>query len=147
MLEVTEHTAITDYPAFRAAMAALGPKVELAVDDAGVGFASLRHILELNPAFVKLDRWLIADLESDEARQAMIVGLGHFANVTGCRLIAEGIETDLELIALRALDIRLGQGYLLGRPLPVDEVGRPSPARVGTATPVKREPRQNSQST
>jgi len=147
VLEVTEHTAITDYPAFRAAMAALGPKVELAVDDAGVGFASLRHILELNPAFVKLDRWLIADLESDEARQAMIVGLGHFADVTGCRLIAEGIETDLELIALRALDIRLGQGYLLGRPLPVDEVGRPSPARVGTATPVKREPRQNSQST
>jgi EAL domain-containing protein (putative c-di-GMP-specific phosphodiesterase class I) len=147
VLEVTEHTAITDYPAFRAAMAALGPKVELAVDDAGVGFASLRHILELNPAFVKLDRWLIADLESDEARQAMIVGLCHFANVTGCRLIAEGIETDLELIALRALDIRLGQGYLLGRPLPVDEVGRPSPARVGTATPVKREPRQNSQST
>ena len=137
VLEVTEHTAITDYPAFRAAMAALGPKVELAVDDAGVGFASLRHIVELNPAFVKLDRWLIADLESDEARQAMIVGLGHFAHVTGCRLIAEGIETDIELIALRDLAIELGQGYLLGRPLPVDETRRP-PARLGAATPVTR---------
>jgi len=56
-------------------MAALGPKVKLAVDDAGAGFASLRHILELRPAFVKLDRWLVAGLDSDDARQAMIVGL------------------------------------------------------------------------
>jgi PAS domain S-box-containing protein len=121
VLEVTEHTAIADYPAFRAAMAALGPNVELAVDDAGVGFASLRHILELHPAFVKLDRWLIADLESDEARKAMIVGLRHFASSTGCRLIAEGIETDREFAALRSLQIGLGQGYLLGRPLPIAE--------------------------
>ena len=131
MLEVTEHTAITDYPAFRAAMAALGPKVELAVDDAGTGFASLRHIVELRPAFVKLDRSLIAGLESDEARQAMIVGLCHFADVTGCRLIVEGIETDRELAVLRALAIELGQGYLLGRPLPVDEAGGPGAARPG----------------
>ncbi|MGA3031569.1 MAG: EAL domain-containing protein [Candidatus Limnocylindrales bacterium] len=120
VLEVTEHAAIADYPAFRAAMADLGPKVELAVDDAGTGFASLRHIVELRPAFVKLDRSLIAGLESDDARQAMIVGLGHFAHVTGCRLIVEGIETDRQLVVLRALALELGQGYLLGRPLPLE---------------------------
>ena len=124
VLEVTEHTAIADYPAFRAAMAKLGPKVELAVDDAGAGFASLRHILELRPAFVKLDRSLVTGLESDYARQAMIVGLRHFAHETGCRLIAEGIETDRELAILRDLDIQLGQGYLLGRPLPVAAAGQ-----------------------
>jgi EAL domain-containing protein (putative c-di-GMP-specific phosphodiesterase class I) len=122
VLEVTEHAAVADYPAFRAAMAELGPKVRLAVDDAGAGFASLRHILELRPAFVKLDRWLVADLESDDARQAMIVGLRHFARSTGCRLIAEGIETDRELAVLRTLDIPLGQGFLLGRPLPIAAV-------------------------
>jgi PAS domain S-box-containing protein len=122
VLEVTEHTAITDYPAFRAAMTALGPNVEFAVDDAGTGFASLRHIVELRPKFVKLDRSLIAGVESDEARQAMIVGLCHFASVTGCRLIVEGIETANELTVLRALTIELGQGYLLGRPLPVEGV-------------------------
>ena len=119
VLEVTEHTAIEDYSVFREAMAALGPNVRLAVDDAGAGFASLRHILELRPAFVKLDRWLVAGLESDDARQAMIVGLRHFARATGCRLIAEGIETEGELAVLKALDIPLGQGYLLGRPVPV----------------------------
>jgi EAL domain-containing protein (putative c-di-GMP-specific phosphodiesterase class I) len=119
VLEVTEHAAIADYPAFRAAMDAFGPEVEFAVDDAGTGFASLRHIVELRPAFVKLDRSLMAGIESDEARQAMIVGLCHFAHVTGCRLIVEGIETNSELTVLRALTIELGQGYLLGRPLPV----------------------------
>jgi PAS domain S-box-containing protein len=123
VLEVTEHTAITDYQAFRTAMAALGPNVKLAVDDAGVGFASLRHILELRPAFVKLDRWLVAGLESDEARSAMIVGLCHFARSTGCRLIAEGIETKSEEAVLQSLGIRLGQGFLLGRPLPVGDAG------------------------
>jgi EAL domain-containing protein (putative c-di-GMP-specific phosphodiesterase class I) len=71
---------------------------------------------------VKLDRSLIAGVESDEARQAMIVGLCHFASVTGCRLIVEGIETANELTVLRALTIELGQGYLLGRPLPVEGV-------------------------
>jgi PAS domain S-box-containing protein len=122
VLEVTEHAPIADYAAFRAAMAALGPKVEFAVDDTGTGFASLRHIVELRPAFVKLDRSLMAGLESDEARQAMIVGLCHFARATGCRLIVEGIETEGELTVLRALTIELGQGYLLGRPLPVGGV-------------------------
>jgi PAS domain S-box-containing protein len=122
VLEVTEHAPIADYPAFRAAMDALGPKVEFAVDDTGTGFASLRHIVELRPAFVKLDRSLMVGIESDEARQAMIVGLCHFAQVTGCRLIVEGIETDRELKVLRGLAIELGQGYLLGRPLPVEGV-------------------------
>jgi PAS domain S-box-containing protein len=128
VLEVTEHTAITDYPAFRAAMEALGSNVEFAVDDAGTGFASLRHIVELHPKFVKLDRSLMAGVETDSARQAMIVGLCHFAHVTRCRLIVEGIETDSELSVLRELAIELGQGYLLGRPLPLADLARQGPA-------------------
>ena len=118
VLEVTEHAQIADYEAFRTSFAMLSPKMELAVDDAGAGFASLRHILELRPAFVKLDRSLIAGLESDEARQAMIVGLRHFARSVGCLLIAEGIETEAEFEVLRTLEIRLAQGFLLGRPGP-----------------------------
>jgi EAL domain-containing protein (putative c-di-GMP-specific phosphodiesterase class I)/FixJ family two-component response regulator len=121
VLEVTEHAEIADYEAFRASFSKLRPRMELAVDDAGAGFASLRHILELRPAYVKLDRSLIAGLESDEARQAMIVGLRHFARSVGCRLIAEGIETEAELDVLRSLEIQLAQGFLLGRPLSVAE--------------------------
>jgi len=129
VVEVTEHTAIVDFPKFRAAMASLGPQTRLAVDDAGAGFAGLRHILELHPEFVKLDRWLVAGLETDEARQAMIAGLQHFARKTGCRLIAEGIETDREIAVLRSLDVTLGQGYALGRPRAW--VPSPAPVAVG----------------
>ena len=118
VLEVTEHTEITDYPAFRRAIQKCGPRVRLAVDDAGAGFASLRHILELRPQFVKLDRELIAGIDRDEARQALVAGLKHFAEHTGCWLIAEGVETKAELKALRELEIRYVQGYLMGRPIP-----------------------------
>ena len=118
VLEVTEHEVISDYPAFREAIDRIGPRYELAVDDTGAGFASLRHILELRPAFLKLDRWLVEGLDRDEARQAMVVGIGHFARSSGCRIIAEGIETAAERETLRSLGVELGQGYLLGRPLP-----------------------------
>jgi PAS domain S-box-containing protein len=113
--EVTEHAVIDDYVAFRLAMAQL-EGLRLAVDDAGAGFASFRHVLELKPAFVKLDRSLVADIDGDPVRQALMVGMSHFAKSVGCRLIAEGIETKAELVTLMELGVPLGQGYLLGRP-------------------------------
>lgn len=116
ILELTEHTAVDDYEGLRRAIAALGDRVRLAIDDAGAGFASFRHILELAPQFVKLDRAIIAGLDADPARQAFVAGMRHFAVTTGCGLIAEGIETEAELIALRTLGVSLGQGYYLGRP-------------------------------
>ena len=119
VLEVTEHVAIGDYPTFRAALARLGPRIGLAVDDAGAGYASLRHILELAPTFVKLDRSVVEGVDTDPARQAMVAGLRHFAQETGCRLIAEGVETEPELQALIGQGVRLAQGYLLGRPEPL----------------------------
>ncbi len=116
--EVTEHFAIEDYAIFQAALDRLDG-VQLAVDDAGAGFASFRHILELRPAFVKLDRSLVAGIDGDPVRQALIVGMSHFALAAGCRLVAEGIETEAELAMLVKLGVPLGQGYLLGRPSPV----------------------------
>ncbi len=116
--EVTEHTAIDDYDAFRAAVARLGG-VQIAVDDAGAGFANFRHILELRPEFVKLDRSLVAGIDGDPFRQALVAGMRHFAMSVGCSLIAEGIETEEEMATLVGLQIALGQGYLLGRPEPV----------------------------
>jgi EAL domain-containing protein (putative c-di-GMP-specific phosphodiesterase class I) len=118
VLEITEHTAIAEYAAFHHALEALGPSVRLAVDDAGAGFASFRHILELRPAFVKLDRWIVAGIDHDPAKQALVAGMRQFARSTGCELIAEGVETETERAALVALGIRLAQGYLLGRPGP-----------------------------
>lgn len=115
VLELTEHVPIADYSLLRNAIAALGDQ-EIAVDDAGAGYASLRHILELRPAFAKLDISLVRGIDGDELRQAMAAGFQYYALRTGCRLIAEGVETEEEASALEALGIDLGQGYLFGRP-------------------------------
>jgi PAS domain S-box-containing protein len=137
VLEITEHVEIDDYPALRAALAGLGPTIRLAVDDAGAGYASLRHILELAPDFVKLDIGLIRGIDADPARQALIAGMGYFAVKRRLRLIAEGVETLAELEALRGLAIGYGQGFLLGRPQDGAGPG-PWPTRIVLPTPEGR---------
>lgn len=119
VLELTEHARIDDYALLRAALATYGPAVSVAVDDAGAGYASLRHILELRPAFVKLDLSIVTRIEHDPVRQALVSGLVYFAGKTACELIAEGIETDTEAALLEELGIRFGQGFLLGHPKPM----------------------------
>jgi EAL domain-containing protein (putative c-di-GMP-specific phosphodiesterase class I) len=119
VLEITEHVEIADYRQLMGALELLRPKVRLAVDDAGAGYAGLRHILELSPQFVKLDLSLVRHVDTDPARQAMCAGMAHFARNAGCELIAEGIETEGELNELIRLGISLGQGYLFGKPAPV----------------------------
>jgi EAL domain-containing protein (putative c-di-GMP-specific phosphodiesterase class I)/DNA-binding NarL/FixJ family response regulator len=116
VLELTEHDPVDDYIALRDAVARLGEGVRLSVDDAGSGFASLRHVLALEPAFVKLDHTWVRDIDADPARQALVAGLGHFARQTGAVLIAEGVETDAEWEVLQWLAVDLGQGFLFGRP-------------------------------
>lgn len=116
ILEITEHAQVDDYVALRHALAQLGDDVRFAVDDAGAGFASLRHILELSPTHVKLDRGLVSRIQADPARQALVAGLVHFAERVGLRLIAEGVETKAERRTLLRLGVRTGQGYLFGRP-------------------------------
>lgn len=160
VLEVTEHAAVLDYADIRNALDSLGAGVRLAVDDAGAGYASLYHVVELNPHFVKLDRSLVADVDRDQARQALVAGMRHFARNSGCELIAEGVEREAEREVLRSLDVSFAQGYLLGRPAPAtgwgglpatvvqvvprppevaqphDRRGRPARPRRPTAEPV-----------
>jgi EAL domain-containing protein (putative c-di-GMP-specific phosphodiesterase class I)/DNA-binding response OmpR family regulator len=141
VLEITEHVAIDDYSAFRAAIALLGPNVRTAIDDAGAGFSSLRHILELRPYAVKLDIGLVRSIETDPARQALIAGMAYFAVKTGCVLVAEGIETAAERDALRGLAVPFAQGYLLGMPASAEEnaVAAPVQSRPrATRSPARR---------
>jgi PAS domain S-box-containing protein len=120
VLELTEHTTVTDYPSLLTSLArvrALG--VRIAVDDAGAGFASLSHILNLRPDIVKLDIALVRNIHNDPARRALAAGLLIFAAEIGACLVAEGIETEDELTALRDVGVTHGQGYYLGRPAAV----------------------------
>jgi EAL domain-containing protein (putative c-di-GMP-specific phosphodiesterase class I)/FixJ family two-component response regulator len=116
VLEITEHLPVDDYGTFRAAIDSIGNDIRFAIDDAGAGFSSFRHIVELKPDFVKLDIGLVRAIDTDPVRQALVSGMDYFALKTNCTLIAEGIETSAEKDTLHSLAVELGQGFLLGRP-------------------------------
>jgi EAL domain-containing protein (putative c-di-GMP-specific phosphodiesterase class I) len=132
VLELSEQDVVSDYAPIAKAMARLGPQFRLAVDDAGAGFSSLRHVLEVRPQFVKLDIGLVVGVAMDLTRTALVAGFVRFAADAGFDLVAEGIETDADRKALRRLGVRLGQGYLLGRPGPAEDLvgGREAHGRV-----------------
>ena len=118
-VEVTEHTPVPDYAALTAVTERLkAAGLQVAVDDAGAGFASLRHVLRLRPTAIKLDLDLVRGIDADSVRQALVRAVGEFARGIDAWLVAEGIETERERAALLDLGILLGQGYLLGRPGP-----------------------------
>ena len=118
VLEITEHVPIDDYARLVAALRGLDGDVRLAVDDAGAGYAGLKHILEIRPHIVKLDVALVRSVDTDIARQALIASLISFATRTDATVLAEGVETVREFDSLRGMGVSLGQGYLLGRPAP-----------------------------
>jgi EAL domain-containing protein (putative c-di-GMP-specific phosphodiesterase class I) len=120
VIELSEHELVTDYESISAALGRLGPNYSLAVDDAGAGFASLRHILEARPAYVKLDLALVQGLAEDVARRALVAAMVHFGSDASFTLIAEGVESKADLRALRVLGVHMGQGFLLGKPERVD---------------------------
>ncbi|HXA29070.1 MAG TPA: EAL domain-containing protein [Candidatus Angelobacter sp.] len=127
VVEVTEHAPVDDYE--RLAIAVRGLRqlgVRLAVDDVGAGFASLRHILKLDPQVLKLDISLCNGVSGDRARQALATALISFAHSIGAEVVAEGIETDEDLETLVELGVEFGQGWLLGRPAPPGTVARGS---------------------
>ena len=117
VLELTEHAVITDYTEVRRACDALrADGIRIAIDDAGSGYASFRHILALQPDFIKLDMTLTRDIERDVNRQALTAAFVAFAANTGCEIIAEGIETETALAKIRELGVTKAQGYLFGAP-------------------------------
>jgi EAL domain-containing protein (putative c-di-GMP-specific phosphodiesterase class I)/AmiR/NasT family two-component response regulator len=133
VVEVTEHAPIADYERMNEAVQRLKAEgVRLAIDDAGAGFASLRHILRLDPDFIKLDRTLIRGIAKDRSKQALAVGLISFAEKIGATIVAEGIETAGELAALAALGVQYGQGFYLARPVPLAKLESVQPKRTKT---------------
>lgn len=127
MLEVTEHASVSDYALVATALDPLRRRgLRLAVDDAGAGYASFRHILKLRPDVIKLDISLIRNIDSDTGCRALAAALIRFAEETGSKIVAEGVETKAELQTLRELKVNKVQGYLLGRPAPIEAL----PTRV-----------------
>ncbi len=120
VVELTEHVHIQSYDELQRSIERLrGLGLRLAVDDAGAGYASFRHILQLAPDIIKLDRDLIRRCNVDTVRRTLASALVSFATEIGATLVAEGVETPEELETLRGMGVAGAQGYQLGRPGPL----------------------------
>lgn len=119
VFEITEQDSISDYvTAQRRVQRIRKCGGSVAIDDTGAGYASLQHVLELRPDFVKLDRTFVADCANDPAKSVLIEMLGGAAGRLNAWVIAEGVETRAELEELIRIGAPLAQGFLLGRPAP-----------------------------
>src|SRR3954453_10746734 len=119
VVELTEHMPTHDLAALRRQTAALrGRGALIAIDDAGSGYAGLQQLAEVRPQLVKLDRALVAGVDSDPVKTALAEMVGTFTSRIDAWLPAEGIEPPAELAAFARLGVPLAQGWLLGRPTP-----------------------------
>lgn len=143
VLELTEHVEFTDYALLTGALADLRSLgVRVAVDDTGSGYSGLSHILNLRPEIVKLDIELVRGIHDDPARRALAAGLLIFTRQIGALLVAEGIENERELAALREVGVTHGQGYYLGRPAalaPTTDLRGPRLPRAALPGPTPRQ--------
>jgi EAL domain-containing protein (putative c-di-GMP-specific phosphodiesterase class I) len=114
VIEITERTAIKDYPAFRERLGAFRARgYRFAVDDAGSGYAGLGSIANLEPDFIKLDMSLITGIDANPIKQNLVESMVRFANDQGAQVIAEGVEREAELNAVKQLGVHLVQGFLV----------------------------------
>jgi EAL domain-containing protein (putative c-di-GMP-specific phosphodiesterase class I)/GGDEF domain-containing protein len=113
VLEITERTAITDYPKFQGYLKEFRERgFRFAVDDAGSGYAGLGSIANLSPDFIKLDISLISGIDSNFMKQNLVETMVSFANDHGIQVIAEGVEREEEYEAVRKLGVHFTQGFL-----------------------------------
>lgn len=135
VIELTENATVEDYSTLLETLKPLRARgFRLAVDDAGAGYSSMQHILQLYPDIIKLDMQLTRGIDVDLGRRALAFALITFSHDIGSKIVAEGVETEGEFEVLRNLGVDAVQGYLTGRPCPPDP--RPGkPAAVAAASP------------
>jgi EAL domain-containing protein (putative c-di-GMP-specific phosphodiesterase class I) len=116
ILEVTEHDHVENYDELIRALKPLRARgIQIAIDDAGSGYASTRHILNIHPDFIRLDISLTRHIDADRVRRALARALIEFGRETDCKIVAEGVENEGEMETPRDLGVHAAQGYLLSR--------------------------------
>jgi EAL domain-containing protein (putative c-di-GMP-specific phosphodiesterase class I)/GGDEF domain-containing protein len=117
VLEITERTAIKDYPRFQEYLKAFRERgFRFAVDDAGSGYAGLGSIANLAPDYIKLDISLIANIDTNFLKQNLVETMVQFANNHGTLVIAEGVERREEFETVKQIGVHFTQGFLFHRP-------------------------------
>ena len=117
LLEITEYDLVGDYDALRASMQALRSHgIEIAIDDVGAGYSTLRHIIELEPSMIKIDYSLVHKCDLQPHKHAAVTTLTSFGHRIGATVVAEGIENAAEHSAVLAAGVDYVQGFHIGTP-------------------------------
>ena len=117
VIELTEQSTILDVASFLPVISTLrAAGAQFALDDYGTANASMNLWVRLQPDVVKIDRFFIHGIASDSLKFEAVRAMQHFANASGARLVAEGIEDEADLIVVRDMGIGCGQGFFFGRP-------------------------------
>ncbi|NMX66271.1 EAL domain-containing protein [Pseudomonas sp. WS 5111] len=120
-LEITETTAMSDADASMTVLQQLSEMgVDLSIDDFGTGYSSLMYLKRLPANELKIDRGFVRDLEHDSDDAAIVSAIVALGQALGLRIVAEGVETDVQQTFLTRLGCDSLQGYHLGHPLPPD---------------------------
>lgn len=117
IIEITESEPTLNFaPLIKAALRHRDAGFEIAMDDLGEGFSSLRLWSELRPHFVKVDKHFVLGIHQDPVKLQFVRSIQQIAENSASRVVAEGIETRADLMILLDLGIACGQGYFIGRP-------------------------------
>jgi EAL domain-containing protein (putative c-di-GMP-specific phosphodiesterase class I) len=153
LLELSEHDPVEDYAALTRTLAPFrADGLRLAIDDVGAGFSSLRHIVVTAPDVIKIDRSIVAGVDTDPVLATLVRSLVEFGHGCDARVVAEGVEHATEAAVLRGLGVDAGQGWHFGRPGPPEALTDVAPVAVphprapadvvpaGSARPAARDP-------
>lgn len=118
ILEITESSAMNDIARAKTTLQNChDANVRIALDDFGTGYSSLTYLRQLPVSFLKIDKSFVIDMLSDEDDKAIVEGIISLADIFKQNVVAEGIETQGHLAALKAMNCALGQGYAISKPL------------------------------
>jgi diguanylate cyclase (GGDEF)-like protein len=122
-IEITETAAMQEGPRVEQVLADVADSgVQIAIDDFGAGYSSLSRLRRLPVAMLKIDRQFLADAPSEPAAAAIVTAVLELSEALGMKTVAEGVEAEDQRRFLVGLNCPLAQGFLLGRPVPADEV-------------------------
>jgi EAL domain-containing protein (putative c-di-GMP-specific phosphodiesterase class I) len=129
-LEITESVPMTHFDLCMSVLREVCGRsgAYLVIDDLGAGYSNLKLIADLEPKVVKLDRALVQDLHRKPRQQTLVAIVVHLCNELGATVVAEGIETYEEFVAVCDSGAQYGQGYLFARPsFPMPAITWPPP--------------------
>nr|WP_274309825.1 EAL domain-containing protein [Solibacillus daqui] len=117
VFELTERSAVTDFHEFSRVLSHYRKQgYRIAVDDVGSGYNSLKTLIYLKPEFIKIDRSLIQNIDTEIPQQQLLSVLLNYAFQSETKVIAEGIERMEEFEYIREAGVHFAQGYAIGRP-------------------------------